>query len=129
MPDPLTSAMWSSWVELNPQTAERLHIANGDLVDVTSAHGTIRAPAMIFPGIAPDMIAMPAGQGHEVFTRYATRRGVNPMAILAPATETDTGALAWAATRVAIARAGDADGSLVMFAGEMREHPGERQTR
>src|SRR6185503_11220186 len=31
MPDPLTSAMWSSWVEINPQTAERLHIANGDL--------------------------------------------------------------------------------------------------
>ena len=129
MPDPLTSAMWSSWVELNPQTAERLHIANGDLVDITSAHGTVRAPAMIFPGIAPDMIAMPVGQGHEVFTRYATKRGVNPMAILAPATETETGALAWAATRVAIARAGEADGSLVMFAGEMREHPGERQTR
>ena len=24
LPDPLTSAMWSSWVEINPQTAERL---------------------------------------------------------------------------------------------------------
>jgi len=129
MPDPLTSAMWSSWVEINPQTAERLQLAQGDLVDITSSQGTVRAPVMIFPGIAPDIIAMPVGQGHETFTRYASNRGVNPIAILAPATEPDTGALAWAATRVKIARVGDGDGRLIMFAGEMREHPHEGETR
>ena len=129
MPDPLTSAMWSSWVEINPQTAERLQLAQGDLVDVTSSQGTVRAPVMIFPGIAPDIVAMPVGQGHGTFTRYASGRGVNPIAILAPATEPETGALAWAATRVKIARAGDRDGSLIMFAGEMREHPHEGETR
>jgi anaerobic selenocysteine-containing dehydrogenase len=129
MPDPLTSAMWSSWVEINPQTAERLQIAQGDLVDVTSPQGVVRAPAMIFPGLAPDVIAMPVGQGHETFTRYASRRGVNPIAILAAATEAETGSLAWAATRVKIAKAGDADRSLIMFAGEMREHPHEGEAR
>jgi len=41
MPDPLTSAMWSSWLEINPQTAERLQLAQGDLVDVTSSQGTV----------------------------------------------------------------------------------------
>ena len=51
MPDPLTSAMWSSWVEINPQTAERLQLSQGDLVDVTSSQGTVRAAVMIFPGI------------------------------------------------------------------------------
>jgi hypothetical protein len=54
---------------------------------------------------------------------------VNPMTILAPATDTATGALAWAATRVKIARAGAADRSLIMFAGEMREHPHEGEVR
>ena len=129
MPDPLTSAMWSSWVEINPATAERLQIAQGDLVDITSPHGTLRAPAMIFPAIALDVIAMPMGQGHVTFTRYASGRGVNPMTIVAPATEAATGALAWAATRVKIARAGAADRSLIMFAGEMREHPHEGEPR
>jgi anaerobic selenocysteine-containing dehydrogenase len=129
MPDPLTSAMWSSWVEINPQTAERMHIAQGDLVDVRSPQGVLRVPAMIFPGIAPDVIAMPVGQGHQNFTRYASGRGVNPIAILAPVTEAETGTLAWAATRVSIARASDPDGSLIMFAGEMREHPHEHETR
>ena len=129
MPDPLTSAMWSSWVEINPQTAERLQIAQGDLVDVTSVQGVLRVPAMIFPGIAPDVIAMPVGQGHDTFTRYASKRGVNPIAILAPQTEPETSSVAWAATRVKIARAGDPDGSLIMFAGEMREHPHHGETR
>jgi len=133
MPDPLTSAMWSSWVEINPRTAERLGIAEGDVVEIASAHGTLRAPAVIFPGIAPDVIAMPVGQGHGTFTRYASGRGANPVAILAPVSSVDREltaaavALAWAATRVKIARVGPADGGLTLFAGEMREHPHEHE--
>jgi anaerobic selenocysteine-containing dehydrogenase len=129
LPDPLTSAMWSSWVEINPTTAERLKIAQGDLVEVASSQGTVRVPAVLFPGIAPDVIAIPVGQGHEGFTRYASGRGVNPIAILAPVTEPETGTLAWASTRVRIARAGANDGSLILFAGEMREHPHEHEVR
>ena len=34
MPDPITTAMWSSWVEINPQTAARLRIAEGDVVEI-----------------------------------------------------------------------------------------------
>jgi anaerobic selenocysteine-containing dehydrogenase len=129
MPDPMTSAMWSSWVELNPQTAAKLQIQQGDLVEVTSTQGSVRAPAMMSPGTAPDVVAMPVGQGHETFTRFASRRGVNPIAILAPITDAETGSLAWAATRVKIARVGESDGSLIMFAGEMREQPHEREIR
>ena len=84
---------------------------------------------MIFPGIAPDVVAMPVGQGHETFTRYASKRGVNPIAILAPASEPETGALAWAATRVKIVRVGDGDGRLILFAGELRENPREGEPR
>jgi anaerobic selenocysteine-containing dehydrogenase len=122
MPDALTSAMWSSWVEINPATAAKMGIGQGDVVEVASGHGTVRAGAMITPGIAPDIIAMPMGQGHTMFTRYATGRGANPADILAPMTESTTGALAWAATRVRLTRIGPPDGSLILFAGGMREH-------
>src|SRR5262249_61092649 len=116
-------------VDIQPGAAARLQIRQDDLVDVTSPHGVVRAPAMIFPAIAPDLIAMPVGQGHGTFTQYASGRGVNPLAILAPLPVDQTGSLAWAATRVKVARAGDADRSLSMFAGEMREHPHEGETR
>jgi anaerobic selenocysteine-containing dehydrogenase len=127
MPDPLTSAMWSSWVEINPQTAAKLGIREGDLVDVTSQHGTLRSSAVITPGIAPDVIGMPMGQGHTQFTRYATGRGENPAALLSPLTVEGTGSLAWAATRVSLARAGDPDGRLVLFAGGKFEEGHEHE--
>ena len=122
MPDPLTSAMWSSWVEVNPATAGKLGIRDGDIVDITSTQGTIRSAAVITPGIAPDIVAMPAGQGHRFFTRYASGRGSNPVELIAPITEPTTGALAWAATRVRLSRVGPPDGRLILFAGGMREH-------
>ncbi len=122
MPDPLTSAMWSSWIEINPATAERLGIGTGDLVEVASAHGTLRTGVVISPGIAPDLVAMPAGQGHRTFTRYASGRGESPVDLLAPMTEAATGALAWAATRVRVTRVGPPDGRLILFAAGMREH-------
>ena len=123
LPDPMTSGMWCSWVEINEKKARELGIEQGDLIEVTSTQGSLRAPAFLSPGIAPDAIAIPVGQGHTNFTRYATNRGVNPIAILAPTTIPETGTLAWAATRVKIARVGGPDESLVLFGGATRERP------
>jgi anaerobic selenocysteine-containing dehydrogenase len=125
MPDPLSTAMWGTWVEINPQTAERLGIRQGDLVEVASQHGKLQAPALVTPGIAPDVVAMPVGQGHTNYTRYASGRGANPMSILAPMVVPETGSLAWAATRVKISKIGE--GKLALFAGGMREHPHEHR--
>ncbi|NDJ75497.1 MAG: molybdopterin-dependent oxidoreductase, partial [Chloroflexi bacterium] len=35
-PDPMTTISWQTWVEINPSTAERLELHNGDVVRVTS---------------------------------------------------------------------------------------------
>jgi anaerobic selenocysteine-containing dehydrogenase len=121
MPDPISTAMWSTWVEINPQTATTLGIGDGDMVEIASAHGSIHAPALISPGIAPDVIAMPAGQGHETFTRYASGRGSNPVKVLAPVVEPETGALAWAATRVKVTRVSEGKGELIRYGAALRE--------
>jgi anaerobic selenocysteine-containing dehydrogenase len=130
LPDVLTSAMWSSWVEINPQTGERLGIRQGDLVEIASPQGSVHAAAVLSPGIAPDMVAMPVGQGHENFGRFASGRGANPLSILEPSGVVDTGALAWAATRVKLARAGGPEqAKLVLFAGGMSGFPHEEERR
>jgi anaerobic selenocysteine-containing dehydrogenase len=126
LPDVLSTAMWSSWIEINPTTAAKMGIAQGDLLDIASTRGTLRAPALLSPGIAPDLLAMPIGQGHETYTRYASGRGANPISILAPVTEPETGALAWAATRVKITKAGGS-GQLTLFAGGMKEREVEHR--
>src|ERR1700683_3931861 len=93
----------------------------GDTLEVASQHGTLRAPALVTPAIAPDVIAMPIGQGHTHYTRFAAGRGANPISILAPMTVEGTVSLAWAATRVKISRIGE--GKLVMFGASMEETP------
>ena len=125
LPDAISTAMWSSWIEINPQAAARLGIRDGDILDVASQHGALRGPALVSPGVAPDVIAMPVGQGHKTFTRYASGRGANPIDILAPLIEPETGALAWGATRVRLSRVSAGTGELILFAGGMREHPNE----
>jgi len=122
MPDPMTSAMWSSWVEINPSTAMKLGIGDGDVVDVVSTHGSVRLAAVLTPGIAPDVAAIPAGQGHRMFTRFASGRGASPVDVLAPMTVDRVGSVAWAATRVKVTRVSGPDGRLVLFAGGSREH-------
>jgi anaerobic selenocysteine-containing dehydrogenase len=100
LPDPLTSVVYGSWVELNPVTAKEIGLSEGDVVDVESAHGRVSVPVYVYPAIRPDVVAMPIGQGHGEYGRYAKHRGVNPIQILAPEIEPSTGSLAWSATRV-----------------------------
>ncbi len=106
MPDPMTTARWETWIELNPATAHKLGVDNNDVVKVSSPHGTIAAAVVVYPAIRPDVIGIPVGQGHADYGRYAENRGSNPIDLLAPVTDPDSGALAWGATRVRIERTG-----------------------
>ena len=85
LPDPLTSVMWGSWLEINPRTAASMGIENGDLVQVTTTNGSLQAPAFLFPAIRPDCVAMPTGQGRSNHGRYARGRGVDPEMLLSSA--------------------------------------------
>ncbi len=81
-PDPVTKMTWGSWVEIHPETAEHLGFAEGDIVDITSDLGTVRVQVYVYPGLRPDVIAMPTGQGHTAYGRYAKDRGANVYALL-----------------------------------------------
>lgn len=120
LPDPLTGIVYGSWIELNPSTAESLGLREGDVVSIESEYGTIDAPVFVYPAIMPNVVAMPIGQGHRHYGRYAENRGVNPIEILAPQMEPGTGALAWAATRVRLVPTGR-HVDLVRVGGESRE--------
>lgn len=120
LPDPVSSAMWSLPVEIDPQTAAKLGIKTGDRVRVESPYGKLEAPAYVDPAAVPGVVSMAIGQGHQRYGRYASNRGANPISILAPAWEESTGALALGATRVRLTRLG-MGGGLVQFAVVDRE--------
>lgn len=112
LPDPMTTVVWDSWVEINPETAAKLGIAFGDLVEVTSPQGSLRVPAVLYPGIRPDLVAIPMGQGQTGGGRYATGRGANPLVLLAVIMAGTEPQPAWNASRVRLTRI-SAQGALV----------------
>jgi anaerobic selenocysteine-containing dehydrogenase len=99
-PDPMSSISWQTWVEMNPDTAEELGVEFNDIVRVTSPYGEITAPVYIFPAIRPDTIAIPFGQGHEAYSRYAQERGSNPLTLVGA----NEDRLGWSTVRVKVER-------------------------
>ena len=95
-------------------------LRDGDVVEIQSASGSLRAPVVTYPAIRPDVVAMPIGQGHRNYGRYASGRGANPLAIVNNLVDRDSGALAWGATMVGISRTGD-HVDLIRTSGTPRE--------
>ncbi|MDP2952370.1 MAG: molybdopterin-dependent oxidoreductase, partial [Chloroflexota bacterium] len=111
MPDPITTAVWMTWVEVNPATARRQDLQQGDVVRVESPLGSLEAPVYVHPGIHPDVVAIPMGQGHTAFGRYAQNRGANPLVLVDTSLQSEISLqsesdLAWAATRVRLIKTG-----------------------
>jgi anaerobic selenocysteine-containing dehydrogenase len=103
--DPMTTVMWNTWVEINPETAHELGVENDDVVRIISEAGEVEAPVYLYPAIRPDVIAMPFGQGHTAYGRYAQGRGVNPADLLS-AHFNEAGDLAFAGMKVRIEKSG-----------------------
>jgi len=76
IPHPVTQVVWDSWVEIHPDTAVKLGIRHGDLVEVSTAYGKAEAAAWVFYGIDKQTVAMPAGMGRKVlFPNYKSSHG------------------------------------------------------
>ncbi len=105
LPDPTTTVMWSTWVEINPETAHDLGVENEDLVKIVSEFGEIEAAVYKYPAIRPDTIAVPFGQGHTAYGRYAENRGANP-ADLFGSQMNEAGDLTFAGVKVKIEKTG-----------------------
>ncbi|MFQ5690014.1 MAG: 4Fe-4S dicluster domain-containing protein [Gemmatimonadota bacterium] len=106
LPDPLTKVVWSSWVELHPDTARTLGVAHGDVVRVRSEAGAVEAPVYVYRGLRPDTVALPIGQGHTAYGRAARGRGVNPLHLLPPRMDSASGSLAFAGVTVELTPTG-----------------------
>ncbi|HXQ28775.1 MAG TPA: molybdopterin-dependent oxidoreductase [Gemmatimonadales bacterium] len=82
LPDPVSKIMWHSWVEVHPDTATSWGVTDGDLVVLQSPFGAVSAPVWMTPAIRPGVLAVPTGQGHTAFGRYAKDRSFNAFDLL-----------------------------------------------
>jgi Fe-S-cluster-containing dehydrogenase component len=121
LPDPVTKIAWQTVVELHPDAARKLGIAQGDHVTVTTSTGAITAPAYLYIGIRPDTVAIAAGRGHTAYGRYAAACGANAMSLLAGGEDARSGQAALVGTKATIAKAAG-QSRMVTTEGSARQH-------
>jgi len=89
---------WNPWLSqpddygvwINAKTAADKGISNGDQVKVTSAYGSLTAPAKVVQGIRPDTVGMIHGRGYRnPWTAPDARLGANDNDIGRPGTVAD----------------------------------------
>ena len=92
---------WTTWVEVNPETADHLGLRDRDLVMLESEAGVIRARAKLFAGIPPGALGVPLGVGHNSGT-FAQIEGGNPAELVSFRADELTGVPLWDFQKVRI---------------------------
>lgn len=71
IPDPLSLVMWDSWAEINPITAKKLSLKTGQIAKIENRFGQLNIPVVVTEQVKDGVIAVPIGQGHEEYGRFA----------------------------------------------------------
>ena len=82
VPNPMSQIVWDSWMEINPETAQKLGINDRAIIEVTTPHGSVQATAYYHFGIHRNAISIPMGQGHRHSGNVADGFGINVMELL-----------------------------------------------
>ncbi len=78
-------------VEINPETAKKARLAQGDKAKITTPVGSAIVKINIFEGIMPGLIGMAQGLGRTLDNEYVADKGVNINKLIAPVIEPSTG--------------------------------------
>lgn len=93
---------WRTWVEINPETAKKMSISDGDWVWVESRRGKIKAVARHYKGTLPNVVNIPFGQGHRGGGRWSKGIGENPYHLIDGDLDPVTGFPVQGTTRVKV---------------------------
>ena len=80
----MTKTVWDfvlknndQFVDLNPQTARSLSMAEGDKAIIKTPQGEVAARIHVSPGARPGVVYLARGLGHKAYDEYIQDKGVN----------------------------------------------------
>lgn len=98
LPDPVTKVTWDNYVLISPAAAQKMGVAESDVLRVKTASGTLELPAFLQPGLHDETVGIALGYGRDS-SRLSVASGVGKNAfLLAVAGEHDLGLSALPAT-------------------------------
>ena len=98
-PHPITKLTWDNPALISPATAERLGLANEDVIEMALDGRKVEAPVWVTPGHADDSLTLHLGYGRTRGGRVAEGAGFNAYAIRTSATR-------WSAAGLSIRKTG-----------------------
>ena len=80
-----------SLVEINPATAKKAGLREGDTAVIETPRGRARVRVHLYDGIRPGVVAMPRGLGHTAYDKYLAGKGINVNALIGPVEDPASG--------------------------------------
>jgi anaerobic selenocysteine-containing dehydrogenase/Fe-S-cluster-containing dehydrogenase component len=115
--DPISQIVWDSWAEIHPETAKAKGLQQGDIVGLNNFSGEINVPLYLTKHVAKGVVAVPIGQGHSSYGRWAKEvKGGNVLDLLPGAIDKASGAVALLSAKV-IAKRAPGHSNLVVVQG------------
>ncbi len=68
---PLEKKQWNVWAAVNPETAKKYNLKDGERITISGKEGVTRIGIAHFEGIAPGVLGFPMGFGHSGLGRWA----------------------------------------------------------
>jgi len=93
-----------SFVAVNPKTAAKYGLKQGDLAAVQSPVGNVQVRIDLFEGAMPGIVYMPLGFGHTGYDEFLKGKGVNPNTIVQAGQEPLSGSPVWWNTPVKLVK-------------------------
>ncbi len=75
LPDPVSKLVWDNAAAISPKTAERLNLAEGDLLGITVGSRSAILPALLQPGMADGVVETTLGHGRSAGGSVAQEAG------------------------------------------------------
>jgi menaquinone reductase, molybdopterin-binding-like subunit len=94
-----------SFAEINPGTAAKHGLREGDRVTIQSDAGEVTARVHLFEGAMPGNLYLPLGLGHAEGGIYLKGKGANPTDLIVGGTDPVSGHIQWWGTRVRVKKA------------------------
>jgi len=91
-----------SFAAMNPATAAKYRLHQGDRVVVNSPLGQLQVRVDLFEGAMPGVVYMPLGFGHTAYDEYQKDKGVNPNNIIKAVNDPVSGYPLWWNTPVTL---------------------------
>lgn len=93
-----------SFATVNPATAAKANLRQGDLVCIESQAGKVEARINLFEGAMPGIVYLPLGFGHTAYDEFLKGKGVNPNNVVQAGQDPISGYPVWWNTPVKLVK-------------------------